>query len=347
MYKKILTIIFILFITLPVCAKRQSEEIITTMTQLQKRNFQTRTYQSNDKALVMKALLNVFQDEGYMVYNVNSLLGYIYSVKDFDTTDPNIDISKEFGITKSRMSYNGVKIATVESAANVTELGDNIRVRVNFKRKLLNEYGNAQLVEDIDEQSFYENFYSKVDNSLNLQKQTKTPTAKKEIPVVEKKETPEIIENQPQVKELNVEKINEPSLTETGKTEDINTAKDIEIPATNIQESVREVEEEISRIDSPYFRPEDILYESDSKELARRDKLIQKEEKEKAKIEAKAAKEEEKLAKARAKEQAKEEKEREIDAKIQERLSRELEKEQEKQSKQEAKIIKQLEKINQ
>lgn len=157
---------------LPVPAKKQvQEDIITPMTQLEKRQFQTRTYDSSDKALVMKAMLNVLQDEGFIVYNANPLLGFIYGVKDFDTSDPNIDISKEFGLSKARLNMNGVRVATVETTANVTEYGKSMRVRVNFKRKLLNVYGNAQFIDDINDENYYQEFFSKVDKAIFLQKQ--------------------------------------------------------------------------------------------------------------------------------------------------------------------------------
>ena len=108
--KKILLALFVLCLALPVNAKKtRSQDIITPMTQLEKRQFQTRTYDSTDKALVMKAMLNVLQDEGFIVYNANPLLGFIYGVKDFDTSDSNIDISKEFGLSKSRLNWNGDK----------------------------------------------------------------------------------------------------------------------------------------------------------------------------------------------------------------------------------------------
>lgn len=172
MIKKILAILFVFCLALPVCAKkREAEKIITPMSQLEKRQFQTRTYELNDKPLVMKAMLNVLQDEGFIVYNANPLLGFIYGVKDFDTSDPNIDISKEFGLSKSRLSWNGVKVATIETTANVTEYGKSIRVRVNFKRKLLNIYGNAQFIDDINDENYYQEFFSKVDKAIFLQKQ--------------------------------------------------------------------------------------------------------------------------------------------------------------------------------
>lgn len=172
MIKKLLIILFLFCLVLPAsAAKRRAEEIITPMTQLEKRQFQTRTYNSDDKALIMKAMLNVLQDEGFIVYNANPLLGFIYGVKDFDTSDKNIDISKEFGVSKSRLNLNGVKVATIETTANVTEYGKNMRVRVNFKRKLLNVYGNAQFIDDIIDENYYQDFFSKVDKAIFLQKQ--------------------------------------------------------------------------------------------------------------------------------------------------------------------------------
>ncbi len=168
--KKLLVFIFIISCVIsPAYAKKHTtEEIITPSTQLEKRSFQSKTYNNIEQNKVLKNILNVLQDEGYIVYNANSLLGFIYAVKDFDTTDPNIDISKEFGFTKSRLSYNGVKVATLEAAVNVTEFGETLKVRVNFKRKLLNEYGNAQFIDDVSDKEFYANFYEKLDKTLSI-----------------------------------------------------------------------------------------------------------------------------------------------------------------------------------
>lgn len=172
MFKRLLLVLLLLCFALPVNARKsQQETIITPMSQLEKRQFQTRTYQTIDKPLVMKAMLNVLQDEGFIVYNANPLLGFIYGVKDFDTSDPNIDISKEFGLSKARLNWSGVKVATIETTANVTEYGKSMKVRVNFKRKLLNVYGNAQFIDDVNDEKYYQDFFSKVDKAIFLQKQ--------------------------------------------------------------------------------------------------------------------------------------------------------------------------------
>lgn len=172
MLKKILAILIIVCFALPVFAKkRQQEDIITPMAQLEKREYQTRAYSTTDKIMVMKAILNTLQDDGYIVYNANPLLGFIYGSKDFDTSDSNIDISKEFGLSKSRLNLNGIKVATLDVSVNITQYSDNMRVRVNFKRKLLNTYGNAQFIDDVSDEEFYTEFFKKVDRSLYLLKQ--------------------------------------------------------------------------------------------------------------------------------------------------------------------------------
>ena len=170
MIKRILLVLVLMCLALPCFAKKSTqEEVITPLTQLEKRQFQTRTYNATDKQTVMKALLNVYQDEGFMIYNANPLLGFIYGAKDFDTSDPDVDISKEFGLSKGRLNVNGVKVATLETSANVTEYGESIRVRVNFKRKLLNIYGNAQFIEDVNEDTFYSDFFEKLETAIILQ----------------------------------------------------------------------------------------------------------------------------------------------------------------------------------
>jgi predicted RNA binding protein with dsRBD fold (UPF0201 family) len=54
-------------------------------TQLQIREYQTRIYDTNDQDLVMKAMINVLQDSGFIVYNANEKLGLILAKKEFNT----------------------------------------------------------------------------------------------------------------------------------------------------------------------------------------------------------------------------------------------------------------------
>lgn len=150
----------------PTFAKNKNE-IITPQTQLQKRQYQTRQYNSIDKATLMKAMLNVLQDEGFIVNNANSLLGFISANKEFSTNDKTIDFEKEFG-TKKTM---GAVVAVVEATANISEYGKSFKVRINVKRKLLNIYGCAQKIEEVTDEKYYQDLFSKVDKAIFIQKQ--------------------------------------------------------------------------------------------------------------------------------------------------------------------------------
>jgi len=275
--KKIVAVLFILLFALPVCAKkRQSEEIITPVKQLEKRSFQTKTYTSEDKVLVMKSILNTFQDEGYLVYNVNSLLGFIYAVKDFDTSDPNIDISKEFGFTQARMNYNGITVATLEAVANITEYGDQVRTRLNFKRKLLNQYGNAQFISDIEEPEFYNKFYEKVSREISLQKQineVKVKNKKEEILKQEEKSEVQDTEIQQDIKPENKE-----APAEKGKVETIEENQ----PKIELHEEKQKSEK--------LTKEEKELIKQHTKELKELEKIQKKEAKEQARLEKELSK---------------------------------------------------------
>lgn len=169
-----MAVFVLIFAALPVQAKKNythNNIPIPQKTQLEKRQMQTRMYDCTDKALIMKAMLNVLQDEGFIVNNANPLLGFISGDKEFDVTDKSIDIEKEFGKNRTSLNWQGVRVATIEATANVTEYGKQIRVRINFKRKLLNIYGNAQVIDEIDDENYYKGFFAKIDKAIFLQKQ--------------------------------------------------------------------------------------------------------------------------------------------------------------------------------
>jgi hypothetical protein len=163
-------VVLVLTFNMAAIAKTKSTaEVITPQTQLEKRQYQTRQYDGIPKPALMKAMLNVLQDEGFIVNNANTLLGFISGTKEFSVSDKTIDFEKEFGTKKS--FFSGGEVAVVEATANVSEFGKEVRVRINFKRKLLNIYGTPTKIEEISDETYYQNFFSKVDKSIFIQKQ--------------------------------------------------------------------------------------------------------------------------------------------------------------------------------
>lgn len=162
---KVLFLTAIMFLSLSIPAFAE------TQTQLETREFQTRTYETKDTKLVMKAVLNVLQDEGFIVTNANTDLGFISANKEYDINDKNIDVQKEFGISRFKAKMKGCMTSNTEITVNMTNFGDKTKIRANFKRKLLSIYDSALKIDDIKDEKYYQDFFAKVDKGIFIQKE--------------------------------------------------------------------------------------------------------------------------------------------------------------------------------
>lgn len=149
-------------LTAAACAPMPTEQ----KTQLQTREFQTRTYQTSDVTMVMRAMLNVLQDEGYIVNNANTELGLLTASKEVDV--------EQFGeaLLSAMLLGNQArwrKNSTIEVTANVSPFGSQCRVRANFQMKTFDNRGAVMEVKQIEEQQFYQQFFGKVDKGIFIQ----------------------------------------------------------------------------------------------------------------------------------------------------------------------------------
>lgn len=136
-------------------------------TQLEIREFQTRVFDTKDSKLVVKALLNVLQDEGFMVKNVDIQLGFLSAAKEIDLgSGPFFSFT-----TTSKDEQRWNKTQVIEVTANVTEFGKQCKVRANFQKKILDNLGAVTEVGPILDEKYYQDFFSKVDKGVFLQKE--------------------------------------------------------------------------------------------------------------------------------------------------------------------------------
>ncbi|MFC1678019.1 hypothetical protein ACFL3G_13290 [Planctomycetota bacterium] len=126
-------------------------------TQLETREMQTRTYQTQDKKLVMKAMLNVLQDDDYIIEQVNLDLGFFNAQKEL-----NAERGKAHAIYKNQI---------IDVTANISEYGEETRVRVNFRVKVMNGIGVVVIVRQVDDPEYYQKFFSKVDKGIFIEKE--------------------------------------------------------------------------------------------------------------------------------------------------------------------------------
>jgi len=136
-------------------------------TQLQVREAQSRLYDGSDLKMVMKALMNTLQDDNFIVQQANVDLGLLTAQKEVDIENP---AESFFARTFSdRPEYK--KNSITEASANISEFGKQIRVRINFRYKELNNKGGVMRVTQIEDDRYYLDFFAKVDKSLYLGKQ--------------------------------------------------------------------------------------------------------------------------------------------------------------------------------
>jgi hypothetical protein len=137
-------------------------------TQLEIREYQTREYDTKDVKMVMKSLLNVLQDDGFIVKNANVDLGLISATKEV-----NVENKTEAVLLSLLGGQNATwkKNSVIECSGNVSEHGNVTRVRINFQAKTLDNKGNVINVGQITEPVYYHDFFTKVDKGIFLGKQ--------------------------------------------------------------------------------------------------------------------------------------------------------------------------------
>ncbi len=160
-----LTSILIIVLLISACA---ASTPTPQKSQLQIREFQTRVFEVSDPIMVMKAMLNVLQDDGYIIEHANVDLGLITASKE---TDVESGWSKFFAQLGEGNHARWSKNMIIESSSNISQIGDRVKVRVNFRGKVLDNYAGIVDVYQIADEQFYRNFFIKVDKAIYLQQQ--------------------------------------------------------------------------------------------------------------------------------------------------------------------------------
>jgi hypothetical protein len=142
---------------------------VNDRTQLQIREFQTREFPAQDERLVLKAMLNVFQDDGFVIKNAVSDLGLITAEKELDVENKGdaLFATLFFG-DEARWSKNSLMEATV----NITSRSNISRLRVTFRVKTFDNRGVFVSSETLEDPAYYQQFFSKVDKGLFLQRES-------------------------------------------------------------------------------------------------------------------------------------------------------------------------------
>ena len=140
----------------------------TEKTQLQIREFQTRTFDVDNELMVMKAVASVLLDEGFIIKDAETDLGIISATKELDIESGS---EKFFSILFFGANARWAKNSVIESTVNVSGFGKQVKVRVIFQVKSMNNMGEVMLVQQVDDEQYYQDFFSKVDKGIFIQKE--------------------------------------------------------------------------------------------------------------------------------------------------------------------------------
>ena len=161
----------LLLLTMAALAAGCAPSIPPIKTQLEVREFQTYTFDTADSKLVMKAMFNALQDEGYVVRNAVIELGLITATKEIDLAPGRYSDSIGGGVFGWQAAPAYAKLEVNDFTGNVTELGEQTRIRISFQRKVLDSRGQVIEVHAIDDPAFYRDFFSRIDKSVYLQRE--------------------------------------------------------------------------------------------------------------------------------------------------------------------------------
>ncbi len=148
---------------------RNNEAIEITPEELIK--IQTNCYENLTGLKVMKAAINILQDDFYFIEDSDSQMGFIRATRELDIKDKHINTKQEFGCSKK---FFGIKrlfpffpsYARTEANINVTSENNKTIVRVTFRKKVFNLYDATIKTREVKDPNYYTNFYSKLDKAL-------------------------------------------------------------------------------------------------------------------------------------------------------------------------------------
>lgn len=136
--------------------------------QLEVRELQTREYTAKDLKQVMKAVIGALQDDGFIIRNADKELGFINASRELDVMNPNTAMWAQI-FEGQNARYQ--KTSIMEASANVSEFGKDVRVRIVFQAKIMDNFGVPVDSKTVDDPVIYRDFFMKVDKSVFFERQ--------------------------------------------------------------------------------------------------------------------------------------------------------------------------------
>ena len=148
------------------------EALQLTPESLQRRQAQTRLFDTADEPAILSASAAVLQDLGFNLDESETDLGVIVTSKERDATEVRqvvgaILVGVLFGVNQPWDKTQKIRVSLVTRP--VGDPGSRIAVRITFQRLVWNTNNQLSKIEAIDDASIYQEFFDKLSKSVFLE----------------------------------------------------------------------------------------------------------------------------------------------------------------------------------
>jgi hypothetical protein len=145
---------------------------------LELRQAQSRTFDTPDARLVLKAALNVLQDQGFVIEQAQFELGVVTAITEWRSGQRNQGL-RIFKWVAALPTYGASlliptgrdEFSAVEVVVNVNAEAERTRVRVSMVSKVRDDKGATRRVTPVDDPLAYQKILAALDKAVFLQKE--------------------------------------------------------------------------------------------------------------------------------------------------------------------------------
>lgn len=145
------------------------EALMLNAESLQRRDLQTRRFDTRDEAGLLRAATQLVQDLGFLIDASQSKLGLVVASKERDATDGGqiagaVIMAALFGVSTPVDRDQRIRVSIVTHPS-----GSQTALRVTFQRVVWNNYGQVSRLEFLDDPQMYQEFFSKLSKAVFLE----------------------------------------------------------------------------------------------------------------------------------------------------------------------------------
>ncbi|HEX9190132.1 MAG TPA: hypothetical protein VGB87_23850 [Vicinamibacteria bacterium] len=145
---------------------------------LERRQAQSRSFDTADSRLVLKAALNVLQDQGFVIRHADAELGLVTAVMEWRSRQPRRGL-KVLKWVAAVPTYGAslllpsgkTEFSAIEANVNVTREAERTRVRVSLVARVTDKDGEVKSVAPVDDPVAYQGFLAGLDRAVFLEKE--------------------------------------------------------------------------------------------------------------------------------------------------------------------------------